>query len=332
MDKIVEQQAAYWLEQEDNLSPLEQDLFQKWLNTDQEHFDTYKKLKAIYVSDELTVALSEFREKQSTIATTRYNSGSQHIETNKSSRFWQVSQIGVLATMLFAVVAFILPSQPEQTTIIATAELSPSSKTRIYQTAVGERRSITAKDGSHIHLNAATDIEIVQSDKARQAKISSGEAYFDIARDESRPFTVKTPMGEIRVLGTIFNVEQRTDTLTVKVDEGHVQVTGDRTVNLYADQMVTLRKGKVGPVEQINTESAAKWRSGWLQVQAQPIDELIAQLQRYVDKPIILKLDSSQVPKISGRFALDQAPDTLALLASLNDLTLIEESEAIYLE
>lgn len=83
-----------------------------------------------------------------------------------------------------------------------------SSKINSIETPAGSRTSITMEDGTKVWLNAKTKITYPShfaSDK-RQIEME-GEAYFDVVKDKSRPFRIKTSELTIEVLGTSFNVK-----------------------------------------------------------------------------------------------------------------------------
>jgi ferric-dicitrate binding protein FerR (iron transport regulator) len=79
-----------------------------------------------------------------------------------------------------------------------------------------------------------------------------GEAFFDVARDETKPFIVKTGIAEIKVLGTSFNViTGKTDNeVEVFVESGKVEVK-----NLSTDEVLTLEKGIIGVVSDIGSKT-----------------------------------------------------------------------------
>lgn len=73
-------------------------------------------------------------------------------------------------------------------------------------TAQGERASLTLADGTRIHLNGNSSLAYPSAfGKTRKVSLS-GQAYFEVAKDESRPFIVKTWRYEVEVTGTEFDV------------------------------------------------------------------------------------------------------------------------------
>ena len=333
MTAEIKQQAAEWLEKKDHLSTSELDQFQTWINADPRHEQVYTRLESLYASQELTESLRTFRQQQSALTVT--SAQNRKPQTKKRSHLFgfPAGQVAAISCMLI-IAALVYFPRTENTQSPKHAHIENTPATKLI-TQVGQRDKYISDDGSVIDLNALTHIEVGFTKQTRQISMKKGEAYFQVAKDKSRPFVVETKQAEVRVLGTVFNVEQRDNQLIVKVDEGHVQVTpkdSNKVIDLYANQMVTIQGQTISDIIRLETEFSADWKSGWTHIQSQPIDTLLAQLQRYVDKPILVGSISQKVPIISGRYKLDDPITTLKLVAELNNLVLIEDDHAFYLE
>ena len=71
----------------------------------------------------------------------------------------------------------------------------------------GGENTVILADGTTVHLNAGSKLTYpVRFAGKRRIVALEGEAYFDVAQDESHPFVVQTHLGEVMVLGTAFNV------------------------------------------------------------------------------------------------------------------------------
>lgn len=110
--------------------------------------------------------------------------------------------------------------------ITRQAAQMPLAQSRVFSTKVGEVSHIRLDDGSEVSLNTDSSIRVTMLKEERQIELLSGEAFFDVAKDANRPFTVATEEQQITVLGTAFNVRQREDenVLKVAVIEGRVAV------------------------------------------------------------------------------------------------------------
>lgn len=116
--------------------------------------------------------------------------------------------------------------------------------TGISNTIVITNNSDTSKttkleDGSQITLNANSLLRFDNNHKGIRLAELEGEAFFDIARDEQKPFVIKTGVIKTKVLGTSFNIKETDSVIDVTVATGLVQVSnGTNTVKLQSNQRV----------------------------------------------------------------------------------------------
>ncbi len=124
---------------------------------------------------------------------------------------------GIAASLIFAVVAFIHINNYKE--IIGQREL-------VFKTDFGERLEIDLDDGSRVTLNANSSLRWTENWKknaVRQVSLE-GEAFFEVKKQKSIPFNVKTNDVSIEVLGTSFNVNSRETTTTVYLENGKVNL------------------------------------------------------------------------------------------------------------
>lgn len=96
-----------------------------------------------------------------------------------------------------------------------------------YRTALGELRRIRLEDGSVMALNSQTAVEVMMGRDFRRLNLIEGEAWFQVAKDASRPFTVEGDGSSVRAVGTAFSVRRRPGGgADVVVTEGVVELRG----------------------------------------------------------------------------------------------------------
>jgi transmembrane sensor len=98
---------------------------------------------------------------------------------------------------------------------------------KTYSTKVGEQRALNLADGSIVHLNTDSAVEVRLADTSRSVRLMRGEAMFSVEHDASRPFLVYTRNAVIQAIGTRFIVHQQAGKTRVAVIEGLVQVSED---------------------------------------------------------------------------------------------------------
>lgn len=106
------------------------------------------------------------------------------------------------------------------------------------------------RDGSKIALHGSSSLEVIAFDENIREVRVTGKAYFDIERDESRPFIIHTGNAKIEVLGTSFLIDTYGEKTEVCVESGLVELS--KMINGKSDVAVTLSKGEMGLVNNVN--------------------------------------------------------------------------------
>ncbi|MDP3746681.1 MAG: FecR domain-containing protein [Phenylobacterium sp.] len=169
--------------------------------------------------------------------------------------------------------------------------------TASYATRTGEIRTVGLPDGSKVTLAAASSVQTEFSKKRRHVNLVQGGAYFDVASNPAKPFTVAAASTRIRVVGTQFDVNRAPQHVRVAVVEGVVQVApaaaeAEATtsgVRLKAGQRVTASlEGRLGPIEDFDPSQAAPWRQGRLVYRNARLQDVVAEVNRYRTDKITL--------------------------------------------
>ncbi len=148
-----------------------------------------------------------------------------------------------------------------------------SGKTeQVFATTVGKRQAVELADGSRMELNTDTRVRTDVTAARRIVMLDSGEAYFDVVHDATRPFTVYAGNRRITDLGTKFSVFRNGDDVRVTVREGRVRVdvlngpAVDAPVVAEAGHMVVTKGSETLVFAKPDTDinSDLSWRSGML--------------------------------------------------------------------
>lgn len=170
-----------------------------------------------------------------------------------------------------------------------------------YQTDLAEHKNIQLDDGSKVTLGAKSIINVQYSDIQRHVTLVRGEAVFDVAKNKARPFVVKIGKGTVTAIGTKFNIHSSRHNVIVTVLEGSVEVnpylvTGINPDNddiphpiVPAGNAVSYRNnGYISGVVPVNTEAATSWEQGLLVRVDTPLPRVIADVNRYSLREIII--------------------------------------------
>lgn len=160
-----------------------------------------------------------------------------------------------------------------------------------YVTAPAEIRTITLADGSTITLSGAGEASVAMDGDERRVELTAGSALFDVQHDESRPFIVETPQGDIRVLGTEFVVRITGDTVRTTVLRGSVSGAAARqglfggqseAVTAQVNEEIVLSAGDAELIA-ISAEAIPRrlaWRDNMLSFDGETLNEAIAEVSR----------------------------------------------------
>lgn len=150
----------------------------------------------------------------------------------------------------------------------------------------------TLPDGSIITLNKNAAIVYKGSFNNKHRNVSlRGEAFFDVASDKNKPFTITTENDiAITVLGTSFNV-RNTETITeIIVESGMIEVTlGDKSVRVKAHEKLTVDSKEMKLQKQSNSSVLYNhYRTHTFVCQSTPLSELVAKLNEVYGADIVV--------------------------------------------
>lgn len=183
-----------------------------------------------------------------------------------------------------------------------------------YETARGEMLDIRLADGSTVHLNGATSLDVLLARDRRSVTMQRGEAYFDIAHLPARPFAVRAQGSVTQVLGTAFDLDIARGGVRLAVYRGTVRFGGDRGgdggVVVPAGWRSRFADGRAQPPTRFDA-AQKDWRNGWLDVDAMPLGDLVDTLNRRGGPLVAPPPASLAALPVSGRFRLDSSQDLL---------------------
>jgi transmembrane sensor len=196
-----------------------------------------------------------------------------------------------------------------------------------YRTGTGEQRLIRLSDGSSVLLNTESALSVDYSQHRRSVILHGGEAHFKVAKDAARLFEVETAIGQVRALGTAFDVRQQDEKMTVTVLEHSVRVAfknSETIERLQEGEQVSFNylKNKSSAIETVNLKQAMAWQQNRLVFKDQPLQQVVAELARYRAGKIIIVDSALAKHQVTGVF---DATDTEAALHTIEKSLLLKE-------
>ena len=205
------------------------------------------------------------------------------------------------------------------------------------QTSVGEHRMMSLADGSVIHLNTDSLVSVDFSDARRDVHLLRGEAHFEVAHDEKRPFVVKAANNTVTAVGTAFNVQiTSAKNFELLVTDGKVLVKNKQqnqqivnsTESSHAldgvgELMIAGQKAVIGQqsIEQLTLsneqiQSDLAWQQGMLVFHGEPIALALQEISRYTSIHFTLADEQVKQRRVAGYF---KAGDIQGLLFALEN-------------
>ncbi len=200
---------------------------------------------------------------------------------------------------------------------------------QLYQTALGERRTVILADDSRLTLNTHSRVRVTYYSDQRHLDLLRGEAFFEVASDADRPFHVDTGQARVTAIGTAFNIRRAARQSEITVTEGVVRITETSNPRNRAPAEEILRANESLLASPAGFSSAAvpdvsdrlAWQRGELIAQEMRLPVLASELERYYDIDILIADADVAAMTVSGVFLLDQpAPDLLRALELTLDL------------
>jgi ferric-dicitrate binding protein FerR (iron transport regulator) len=151
---------------------------------------------------------------------------------------------------------------------------------------------MTLADGSRVWLNAGSSITFPIAFVGNERKVSiTGEAYFEVVHDASKPFIVSKGDMSVQVLGTHFNVNAYDDEDAVKVTllEGSVKVS-----QLAIHDSKVIRPGQQASVaenirvyDNVDLDAVLAWQRGMFEFNNTSLEAILRQVSRWYDVDVV---------------------------------------------
>lgn len=185
----------------------------------------------------------------------------------------------------------------------------------------GHQSLTVLNDGTRIRLNAGSRFEIIPGNEAERHVRLDGEAFFDVARDELRPFVLETSGMEVKVLGTSFNVTAYDEIQSVVLVEGCVEVKGsgeETSTRISPSQrFIYDTVSNTSGVEETNPEEYTSWIDGYLLLANTPVPEILARIGHYYGVEVACTENDFAGETVSGKLMLGEGMDTVLQTLSL---------------
>lgn len=272
----IEETATRWVIRLDGgtLQDAEQRELDAWLAADTRHLGAFVRAQAAWTDMDRVAALS---------------AGRAPVESQPAARQWQWQRAAAIAAVTLGLIA-------------SLAFVNGRYLAGRESTQVGEVRRLTLEDGSALSLNTASVLQVKYADDERRIVLRQGEASFQVAHDEERPFVVQAGDVSVRAVGTAFAVRMRRHDVEVVVTEGVVEVVRSGGTSRIAAERVkrnqevvvaTTEQGGAPPLavaalNDTEIERRLAWQDGRLVFQGEALANAVDEVNRYSQLPVVI--------------------------------------------
>lgn len=177
----------------------------------------------------------------------------------------------------------------------------------VIETPKGGQYQINLPDNTKIWLNAGSSLRYPVAFTGKDRRVTlTGEAYFEVAPDKTKPFIVVSDQTEIKVLGTHFNVMAYADeeAMNTTLLEGSVLIS-----NSHGKQLLTpgqqARVNKANnqiSVSQANLRASIAWKNGYFYFHDEDVRSIMMKVARWYDVEVVYQV-GVQSPAFGGTFS-----------------------------
>ncbi|MBN1927553.1 MAG: DUF4974 domain-containing protein [Prolixibacteraceae bacterium] len=164
-------------------------------------------------------------------------------------------------------------------------------------------------DSTKIWINSETMIRYPSSFSKNERRIELiGEAYFEVKKDESRPFVVVSDQQLIKVTGTAFNVSSfgHEGSIVTTLVEGSIQLSPRDAVEnfvslLPGNQSIFDNESQSMIIKNVNVSLYTSWKDGYYDFQGETIENMLCTLSRWYNFNYQFNADKVRLKRFSGR-------------------------------
>lgn len=267
---------------------------EKWIRKDKENLHLYQELKHLYdfpprsgapgnfnKDDSFQQLTDRIRREYDVRTSVTFDERAKSVKFPYGRVFWRVAAILVLGMVSYLAIDRLQPVKQGA----ETATITKSNQR-------GQKSKLQLPDGTVVWLNAESKLQYPEVFKGTLRKVYlEGEAFFDVKHNPERPFIIDLNGGNVKVLGTSFNVrvypgdeEIETTVLTGKVS---FQSEGAESSDILpGEQVIYSKPNKVLIKQPIDTGEIVAWTKGELRFKDESLKDVVKELERWFNVKI----------------------------------------------
>lgn len=313
----VHDAAGEWLlRRQGNVPPALEREFKAWLEADPVHRRAYEEAARDW-RDSMMLADSEVGRTRRLVRAPFLMRHSTHVGA---------ASLGLAAVLGLVMVGVVRQDGP-------FAFVSPAEAAS-YRTATGEIRTIRLSDGSQVTLDTATLLRVTFTAGSRRLALERGRARFRVVPDYGRPFAVVVSGGEVVARSTLFDVSVTQSPARIVAIEGVVELRSaasgaDAGSRMLAAGQQSELAGRAAPKPYSLAE--ARWVSGMLALDATPLGDAVAAINRYNKVQVRLADQGLSRLVVTGAFRARDPHEFARAIGAVFDLGVDRSSTSVIL-
>ncbi|MGL4994500.1 MAG: FecR family protein [Bacteroidales bacterium] len=235
-------------------------------------------------------------------------------------------------TQLFEEETLISSYKTEETIIEDNLDKPSDDKQLKLIVPYGKRAQLTLEDGTKLWVNAGSVLSYPSKFKENKREILlDGEVYIEVAKDEKRPFIIKSRDLAVKVLGTKFNFNSYSSLKekSVTLLSGKVEIKNQQNdkITLKPNEHLVVN-GNDQTISTVDANELMTWKEGYLLIKELNVSQILNKISHYYNIKIVAQTPLED--KCSGRLKLTTDPQDLMHMISQTAPVIFKKEGDVY--
>lgn len=313
------QQHDYWItiildDLSDNISTASKQELDEWLTMSESNKKLYDDIKEIWATLDVMDQAAQFDDKAAFLK----------LKEKMDDKIVEKTSRKVTMRDVFRYAAIIIPFAFMSYFTYSYFAINRESPLATISTPKGSTSKVVFNDGSKVLLNSSSEIIVAASfgDKERRIMLD-GEAYLEVTRNTSSPFVVQTEKVEVKVLGTVFNVNAASESEDVKItlESGNVELSFDEGTKLLLkpneQAIYNIASGKIR-IEEADMNKVLAWKNNHMIFSGETFEDIILTMEQRFDMNITIYNDNLKKQRFVGDFVNNETIEQILNVMASN--------------
>ena len=333
IDRSIDSAARWYARLQSPLcTPQDRDEFEQWREADPAHARAYAAARRL-AEDVFGIVAADARLQA--MADDAFAMGSEAGESDRGAPAVPNRAAPRLRGRRWAIPAALAASVAVAALAIGISRVSSPTHTATERVATAdERRELVLEDGTVVHVDVRTELEVELTADARVVVLTKGRAIFDVAHDPQRPFSVSAGSGRVTALGTRFEVRHTDEQTIVTLAEGAVTVSGDlrgqrQTQRLEPGDQLRIAPRREWAKRRVDPAAATSWSIGRHVFRDERLADALVEVNLYAETKVRLADPALADLLVSGSFVSGDSEAVVAAFAAVLPLRVADAGDEL---